>query len=313
MNVPPFLRSCFTLDKRRTHAVQVFYLALVLGGYAYALYVVHVRVPPTVPVPRGRLALLTALLACALASFAAACTADPGYISAATAAHYARSFPRDTVLYATPQTCPACGDAFVRPPRSQHCSACGRCVARRDHHCPWIDRCVGERNMRWFLLFLAASTAYAACGAWFAAALLADCLRAEHAVHTALLAQHSVGAVLAALAARVWHCTGVLVLVGVVAGTAALALAVFAGSLLRDVLRNVTTAEAHKIRDVRVLARMAARQEAHVARQQAQLRHPDLPVLDTPYVHAYDHGPWRNFLEVVFPPCCQHTHVDKFE
>ena len=118
MNVPLFLRSCFTLDKRRTHAVQVFYLALVLGGYAYALYVVHVRVPPTVPVPRRRLALLTALLACALASFAAACTADPGYISAATAAHYARSFPRDTVLYATPQTCPACGDAFVRPPRA---------------------------------------------------------------------------------------------------------------------------------------------------------------------------------------------------
>lgn len=311
MSVTTFFRTCFTLEKRSTHAVQVLYLVLVLGGYAYGLHVVHARVPATVAVPRARLAVLTVLLAAALASFAVACTADPGYISAATAAHYARSYARDAVLYATPKTCPACGDAFVRPPRSKHCGACGRCVARLDHHCPWINRCVGERNMRWFLLFLAASTAYAACGAWFVAALLADCLRAEHAVRTVLLGQRSLPAALVALGTLAWRWTGALALVGAVALAAAVALAVFAASLLRDVLRGVTTAEAYRIHDVRVLARMAARREADVARH--QLRYPDLPVLDAPYVHAYDHGPWHNLLEVIFPPCCQHTHLDKFE
>ncbi|XP_016403274.1 probable palmitoyltransferase ZDHHC12, partial [Sinocyclocheilus rhinocerous] len=48
-----------------------------------------------------------------------------------------------------------CGYCFkLQPMRARHCKTCKRCVRRFDHHCPWIDNCVGERNHKWFLLYL---------------------------------------------------------------------------------------------------------------------------------------------------------------
>ncbi|XP_076867864.1 palmitoyltransferase ZDHHC12-B isoform X2 [Brachyhypopomus gauderio] len=49
-----------------------------------------------------------------------------------------------------------CGHCLLQQPmRSKHCQTCQHCVRRYDHHCPWIENCVGERNHRWFVLYLA--------------------------------------------------------------------------------------------------------------------------------------------------------------
>lgn len=48
-----------------------------------------------------------------------------------------------------------CIQCMIRKPlRSKHCRRCGKCVAKHDHHCPWINNCVANNNIRHFYLYI---------------------------------------------------------------------------------------------------------------------------------------------------------------
>ncbi|KAH7292242.1 hypothetical protein KP509_29G058700 [Ceratopteris richardii] len=60
---------------------------------------------------------------------------------------FVHSLPNSKVRF-----CKKCN--LFKPPRCHHCSVCGRCVLKMDHHCVWVVNCVGARNYKFFLLFL---------------------------------------------------------------------------------------------------------------------------------------------------------------
>lgn len=59
---------------------------------------------------------------------------------------------RDRNPYNLPlKECPSCN--YMKPPRVSHCSTCGKCIYKLDHHCIWTQTCIGFTNQRPFYLF----------------------------------------------------------------------------------------------------------------------------------------------------------------
>lgn len=50
--------------------------------------------------------------------------------------------------------CLRCKPPRVKVSRAHHCGTCGVCVLRMDHHCPWVNNCIGERNLSYFVVLL---------------------------------------------------------------------------------------------------------------------------------------------------------------
>jgi hypothetical protein len=156
---------------RRHPVIQAFYALLLLG--CYAAFALHGF--PLLPNPwfgEQHKLLSFGVLACCVFSFCMASFSDPGVVTPASHARWLELYPSDEFLYppaAHARECRTC--LLAKVPRSKHCSVCDRCVARFDHHCIWLNTCVGERNYRWFLLFLASNLGIMAYGVWASAAV----------------------------------------------------------------------------------------------------------------------------------------------
>ncbi|ETW79991.1 hypothetical protein HETIRDRAFT_477592 [Heterobasidion irregulare TC 32-1] len=82
-------------------------------------------------------------------------TLDPGTCPAPTSDAELKSIIEDLASEGRLNGQTFCIQCMARKPlRSKHCRVCDKCIARSDHHCPWVWNCVGVHNHRQFILFV---------------------------------------------------------------------------------------------------------------------------------------------------------------
>ncbi|KAF2094093.1 palmitoyltransferas-like protein akr1 [Rhizodiscina lignyota] len=80
---------------------------------------------------------------------------DPGYVPKSGSRNQQKAVIDDLLEAQKFDEQNFCIPCMVRRPlRSKHCKRCNRCVAKHDHHCPWVDNCIGINNHRHFVLYV---------------------------------------------------------------------------------------------------------------------------------------------------------------
>ncbi|KAL5012252.1 hypothetical protein ScPMuIL_010803 [Solemya velum] len=73
--------------------------------------------------------------------------------------NFAKDLPiQNRTTIGLPRYCEKC--KCIKPDRCHHCSVCGYCVLKMDHHCPWVNSCVSFTSYKFFVLFLGYALIY---------------------------------------------------------------------------------------------------------------------------------------------------------
>lgn len=82
-------------------------------------------------------------------------TNDPGYVPKSASRSASKAVIDELMELRQFDEHHFCVNCMVRKPlRSKHCKRCERCVAKSDHHCPWVNNCVANNNHRHFVLYV---------------------------------------------------------------------------------------------------------------------------------------------------------------
>jgi len=130
--------------------VQIFYLLVVVGGYATFVAYGYPQIPNPLLSSVHKYIGFVIFVAC-LSVWWKACSTNPGSVTHENVDKLCEIYEWDNQIFSSAE-CKTCD--LVKPARSKHCSLCNMCVARFDHHCIWINNCVGIGNHRYFLTFL---------------------------------------------------------------------------------------------------------------------------------------------------------------
>lgn len=82
-------------------------------------------------------------------------SSDPGFVSKSASRSASRAVIDELMEARQFGETHFCVNCMARKPlRSKHCKRCDRCVAKIDHHCPWVNNCVANNNHRHFVFYV---------------------------------------------------------------------------------------------------------------------------------------------------------------
>eukprot|EP01112_Ceratiomyxa_fruticulosa_P014454 TRINITY_DN4139_c0_g1_i2.p1 TRINITY_DN4139_c0_g1~~TRINITY_DN4139_c0_g1_i2.p1 ORF type:complete len:397 (+),score=59.18 TRINITY_DN4139_c0_g1_i2:68-1192(+) len=290
--------------------VQIFYCTLILGGY----FIWWTNAVPLIPgpyIPEYYKTITHFGVVIDLAIFFWCCASDPGTITSKTYKTYKNSFKFDNILYSPGKECSTC--KVARPARSKHCRIC--------------NSCVGEKNIRLFLLFLFSSGVLTLWACYMCACISLGEFKQRQIIKMGYFDSQKrwIPAPTYAMISYLLDVTGLVMPLGLFCGAATLAIFAFLSYHVYLVVRNTTTNETFKRKELSRAVRIAQnnkrkgkpQERTQSDKTQSKEAKADdskektytiaddvLMSLDPNNLpNHYNKGIIGNFYEAIYPPC----------